>query len=384
MILKTHLSTFLATALLSSTFVMSGCGTDDTDSKKTAPTSTTTDTDNSTNTGTLLSGTTLSGAITSDTLLDATKAYKIDGLVTVKNGATLTIPAGTTLYGGQDGYLVVAMGAKIMAKGTSTSPIIFTSEAAYNGDTEARGQWGGVTLLGKSTTNEANLKYEVDESNTDFAFGSKDAGVVTDSSGELSYVKILNSGLSKADNKEINGLSLCGVGSGTVIDNITVERSGDDGVEIWGGTVNLTNITIKDAGDDSFDIDNGYVGNVTGLTITQVTQGASGIEMTNSGDLPRTKATFKDVTIKTIADSKDGAIYFKDDGVASTFENVSIEHNSATNGAIYARKILVADALANISFTNMTFAGSNSIQVSGATDSSNTATVTALSTKLSN
>ncbi|MBD3753963.1 MAG: hypothetical protein IE935_16455, partial [Micrococcales bacterium] len=198
-----------------------------------------------------------------DTTLTKDKMYKIDGLVKVRPGATLTIEAGTTVFGDDQGddYIVVMKGAKIMAEGTAAEPIIFTSEIALNNPSKAdTGQWGGLTILGAAPTNRADPHYEVDETDSDFAFGNVAAGAgdANDNSGVLKYVQILNSGKTIGTDLEINGLSLAGVGAGTVVENITVVNSSDDCIEIWGGTVNVTNASMTNCQDDSFDLDYGY------------------------------------------------------------------------------------------------------------------------------
>ena len=103
-----------------------------------------------------ITGESLSGTITADKTLSASTTYLMTGQVFVKSGATLTIEAGTTIYAyGDDGNgaapaLVIEQGAKIMAAGTASNPITFTSAA----DPKAlpkRGLWGGVIVLGKAT-----------------------------------------------------------------------------------------------------------------------------------------------------------------------------------------------------------------------------------------
>ena len=153
------------------------------------------------------------------------------------------------------------------------------------------GQWGGLTIIGNAADvgvapgDEQVEPYEV---NSEFVPGNTDA---EDNSGVLRYVQILNSGITMEQDKEINGLSLVGVGSGTTIENITVKRSDDDGIEIWGGTVNITNAYIEYCTDDQFDIDDGYSGTVTNLTIHEITDGNAGIEMSGT-----TAATFNWIT----------------------------------------------------------------------------------------
>jgi hypothetical protein len=292
---------------------------------------------------------TLSGDITSDLTLTANKVWVLDGLVAVKDGATLTIEAGTTIIG-KDGtgdntsYMIIDKGAKIMAEGTAAKPIIFTSEIAYDGGTAAVGQWGGLTIIGKA----GNAQVQPYEVNSAFVADSSD---LADNSGSLKYVQILNSGITMETDKEINGLSLVGVGSGTTIEDITVNKSDDDGIEIWGGTVNLTNVTISECTDDHFDIDDGYAGTVTNLTITQTT-GNAAIEMSGT-----TAATFDTFTITQTTSVKEGGIFFKKDGIGGHFKNGTVTDNSSDGyGAIYSQD--TAD-IANTSFENVTLAGSS-------------------------
>ncbi len=331
------------------------------------------DTNNTTPTPTVLEKSTIAGDITSDTKLSKDKIWVIDGLVAVKNGATLTIEAGT-IVAGKDGtgdatsYLVVDKGAKIMAEGTASEPIIFTSELAVNAELSvsksrgltkvsdfkntagAVGQWGGLTIIGNAGNAQVN-PYEV---NSEFVPGTDN---MADNSGVLKHIKILNSGITMAQDKEINGLSLVGVGSGTTIEDITVDLSDDDGIELWGGTVNLTNITITRCTDDHFDIDDGFSGVVKNLNITQ-SSGNAAIEM--SGD---TVATFDGVSIVQNASAKEGGLFFKKDGIGGTFKNVVIIDNvDDAYGAIYSEG--TADS-ANISFENVKIGGTAKTKFNG-------------------
>ncbi len=301
---------------------------------------------------------TLAGDITMDMTLTADTVWVLDGLVAVKNGAVLTIEPGTTIIGksgtgANTSYLVVDKGCQIIADGTAANPIIFTSEIAYNGGAEAPGQWGGLTIIGNAAdvgvpAGEEQVKpYEV---NTDFVPGSTNAA---DDSGTLRYVEILNSGITMEQDKEINGLSLVGVGSGTTIDHVTVKRSDDDGIEIWGGTVNLTNCWVEYCTDDQFDIDDGYSGTVTDLTIMQHTDGNAGIEMSGS-----TAATFIGLSLTQDYSDKEGAIFFKKDGIGGTFIDCEIIDNVDDGQTIYSQ----GDAdEANISFTNVSITSPDAV-----------------------
>jgi len=294
------------------------------------------------------STTTLSGDITTCTQLTADETWILDGLVAVK-GTTLKIDAGTTIAG-KDGtgdntsYMIIDKDAKIMAEGTAANPIIFTSKTAVDGGTAAWGQWGGLTIIGKAGNSQVQ-PYEV---NTAYTADSSD---LTHSSGTLTYVQILNSGITMETDKEVNGLSMVGVGSGTTIENITVNKSDDDCVEIWGGTVNLTNVTVSECSDDQFDIDDGYAGTVTNLTVNQTT-GNAGIEMSGT-----TAATFDTFTITQTTSVKEGGIYFKKAGIGGHFKNGTVTDNSSEGaGAIHSKGIADVN---NTSFTNVTLAGTS-------------------------
>ena len=300
--------------------------------------------------------TTLSGNINTCTELTKDKVWTLDGLVVVK-GTTLKIQPGTKIIGksgdsSSASYMIVDKDAKIMAEGTESEPIIFTSKIAYDGGGDAVGQWGGLTIIG----NDINDQVKAYEVNSLYGPqpGKKEFRNPNDNSGVLKHVKILNTGVPVAPDKEINGLSLIAVGSGTTIEDITVEKSDDDCVEIWGGSVNLTNVTVRECTDDQFDIDDGYSGTVTNLDIhqTATNSGNAGIEMSG-----KTAATFKNLTIVQDASNKEGGIYFKKDGIGGHFENATITDNSNNGaGAIHSRGKFDAN---NTSFKNVTLNGSS-------------------------
>lgn len=284
---------------------------------------------------------TLTGNYDSDIMLTAGEAYAIDGQVNFLEGTTLTIPAGTTLYGlSQSSYLAINAGAEIDADGTAAEPIIFTSAADFNGTStrDAQGEWGGLTLIGKAPIIGGTVVYEA---------GSQIGGGTEplDSSGTLDYVIIKHTGFEVEADKELNGLSLLAVGSGTTISNVAVLGGADDGVELWGGTVNLSNVYVYNAGDDSIDTDLGYTGTITNAVVRQKVVDAtnydsSGIENGNDSDSytsvsgtagvgseanQATMPTFKDVTVESVG----GAIYLKNDAGA-IFDNVRVTVKAST------------------------------------------------------
>lgn len=294
---------------------------------------------------------TLSGNIDKDMTLTSDTVWTLDGLVVVESGVTLTIEPGT-IVAGLDGtgdatsYMIVDKNAKLIAEGTKEDPIIFTSTKRLANPTSAEvGQWGGLTIIGNAGNDQVQ-PYEV---NSAFTAGTSNPN---DSSGILRNVYILNSGITMEQDKEINGLSFVGVGSGTIVENITVDYSDDDGIEVWGGTVNMTNITVSNCTDDYFDIDDGYSGTVKNLVINTTT-GNAGIEMSGN-----TAATFDGFSITTGAtQKKEGAIYFKKDGIGGHFKNGTIVHNGGqleAHGAIHSKGTAAIDTVSfeNVSVTS--------------------------------
>ncbi len=299
---------------------------------------------------------TLPNSISSDMTLDKTKLYIMDGLTVVENGATLTIPAGTTIAakpgtGDLTSYMIVDKGSKIMAVGTASEPIIFTStKAVIDGEAPAVGQWGGLVLIG----NAGNPQVGPYECNEAFVPGTSN---LADNSGTLQYVKVLNSGITMATDKEINGLSMVGVGSGTTVDHIRVDKSDDDCIELWGGTVNVANATLTECTDDHFDIDDGYAGTVSNLKVYQTTGNAL---IEQSGE---TAATFDGFTLIQNQSAGEGGIYFKKDAIGGHFKNgVVIDNVTDGKGAIYSKSADgVSDTIdaANTSFENVVLSGSS-------------------------
>jgi len=196
------------------------------------------------------------GDITKAETLDATKIYKLTGLVKVKVGASLTIPAGTRIegIGGTSAAIIVEQGGQIFVNGTATNPVIITSGLA----TKARGDWGGLVICGKATCNSGGGMSEVG----DVPYGGT---IDNDNSGIIRYLRIEYSGAAFNSEKEYNGLSLFGVGSGTTIEYIQIFENADDGIEFYGGTVNVNNIIVAHVEDDMFDWTEGWRGTATNM-----------------------------------------------------------------------------------------------------------------------
>lgn len=211
----------------------------------------------------------ISGDITANKLLVSTIVYELSGLVTVRNNATLTIPAGTVIRSsGAGDALVITRGSKLIANGTATAPIVFTSKNAVGA--RNRGDWGGIVLLGKAKYNVNNGENYIEgiSQNVNTQFGGGLTPVDNDNSGSLKYVRIEYAGFVFSPNNELNGLTMGAVGSGTTIDYVQVSYSNDDSFEWFGGSVNCKHLVAFNGLDDDFDTDNGYKGIVQfGLSI---------------------------------------------------------------------------------------------------------------------
>ena len=205
--------------------------------------------------------------IEEDTTWTRDNEYVLTDIIYVKNNATLTIEAGTTVKGEpksagafDPGTLVITQGSKIEAVGTAEAPIIFTSTEDDGSLTEAdSGLWGGVILLGKATINRpAGTEYIEGLPTSDLGIygGTDDA----DNSGTLKYVSIRHGGAAIASDNEINGLTMGGVGSATTIEYVEVFANADDGFEWFGGTVNSKYLVGAFNNDDTFDWDEGFTG----------------------------------------------------------------------------------------------------------------------------
>jgi hypothetical protein len=197
------------------------------------------------------------------------KEYLIEGFVYINDGQVLTIEPGTVVrfrpgQAENASALIVSHGGKIIANGTNTEPIIFTSEAddlVGSVGKDESGLWGGLIILGNAPINIESGEMSIE--GIPFAeprgfFGGVDEN---DDSGILRYVSIRHCGTNIGDGNEINGLTLGGVGRNTEIEYVEIISTEDDGIEIFGGTVNLKHLVVSNCGDDAFDYDLGWSGN---------------------------------------------------------------------------------------------------------------------------
>ena len=199
---------------------------------------------------------TVQDSIATDTHWTCDNQYLLKGYVYVTAGHILTIDPGVIIKGDKvtKGALIVERGAKIMAMGTATNPIVFTSNQPAG--SRSYGDWGGVILCGNSVVNWTAGQAQVEGGPRSF-YGGTD---VNDNSGTMTYCRIEFGGIAFSPNNEVNGLTFCGVGTGTTINHIMVAYSGDDSYEFFGGSVNTKYLVAFAGWDDDFDTDNGYTG----------------------------------------------------------------------------------------------------------------------------
>lgn len=213
----------------------------------------------------------------------ADKQWVLEGIVYVESGSRLVIDPGTQVLGKNGSALIITRDAILHARGTATAPVVFTSAAAVG--SRKAGDWGGLVMLGNAPVNVADARIEgVPDGDTRAAFGGVDA---SSNCGVLEYARVEFAGFEAYANNELNGLTLGGCGSNTIIRNVQVHHALDDGIEVFGGTVDLKHILITGAGDDSLDWDMGWRGRVQFLVAQQYPGiGDNAFEGDNNGDKP--------------------------------------------------------------------------------------------------
>lgn len=301
----------------------------------------------------------VSSDITTSTTWTANNTYNLTTQVFVRPGATLTIQAGTVVAStpspNGSGSLAVTRGGMIMVQGTATDPVIMTSTndtATWTADPshptggdpktgtwrEAANEWGNLTIMGQAYISENATVGNVNTPNANnvasmegltAAFpGDPDVlyggGNDNDDSGSIHYLSLRYGGRVLGLANELNGLSLGGIGRATDISHVEIMNNVDDGIEIWGGTVNVSNFSIWNIGDDSFDIDQGWRGKAQFGLIVQgysldASQGSgvgdNGFETDGAEDsdwLPVTTASIYNCTFIGQPFDGDGATAWRD------------------------------------------------------------------------
>lgn len=185
--------------------------------------------------------------------LKAGTEYALTGSFIVEENGELHIPAGTVIKAneGFGNYILVLQGGKIFVNGTAQAPVTMTANKAN----AAQGHWGGLIINGRAPL--AGGTTGTTEINTDYKYGGTN---VADNSGSITYLKLEYTGARSNADVEHNGLTLNGVGNGTTIENIFIPNGADDGIEFFGGSVNVKNLLVVNSDDDMFDFTQGYTG----------------------------------------------------------------------------------------------------------------------------
>jgi hypothetical protein len=240
----------------------------------------------------------VSADVGADTTWTVDNVYHVTTLVYV-TGGTLTIEPGTVVAGDFGSALAVTKTGRIAANGTADAPVIFTSSKAFG--TRRRGDWGGIVLLGAAPINVAGGTANIEgiSASAETSYGGADAA---HDCGSLRYVRVEYAGYVFGSNNELNGITLGGCGSDTVLDHVQVHKGLDDGIEFFGGTANLKHAVISDPDDDGLDWDFGWQGKVQFLLVRQEPgAGDKGFESDNNGNAndatPRSRPTIYNATL---------------------------------------------------------------------------------------
>ena len=265
------------------------------------------------------------------------------------DAGTLIVESGVTVFGrsGAD-YIVVNRGSQIFANGTRTNPVVFTSENdvinAEGDRLNAIGEWGGLVILGDGKINRCNVVGAATGTNAcenaiegvtepDALYGGSDDN---DNSGSLTYVQVKYAGFEVATDVELNGITMGGVGNGTVINHVQVHNNSDDGIEFFGGNANAKYVVLTGNDDEQLDTDNGYNGTVQFMIAIQRGGDSSdnGIEASSaaSGAVdPASDATIANFTLvnsSTINNTDSHGIRMNTGTIGNYVNGVIVEQNS--------------------------------------------------------
>ena len=322
----------------------------------------------------------LTGNITEDLKLAKRHVYLLVGSVFVTNNAVLTIEAGTVIIGDYQskGSLTISRGSGIIASGTETDPIIFTS----NRSVKRAGDWGGIIILGDAPTNKfgngsvASFHDKLAPSN--YANANYGGDKVNGNSGSMKYVRIEYAGKRIKGGAHFNGLLLAGVGRETILENIMVSYSAGNSFEIWGGNINLSKIVSYKANYSDFKFNYGsqstlvnslalrspYISNSSGARCLQIASYDQKEDVDFSKKLTSisaTNLTFLNTSDNIKEDIKMGlvreAIYVGENASLNMNKSVISGFNPAV---LFEDKIVInQENLEKIQFSNMYFNNCN-------------------------
>jgi hypothetical protein len=264
-----------------------------------------------------------------EVILNGNTVYNLTGALVIKDGASLTIPAGTKIQSnaGTSGYIAVAQGGKIFVNGTAANPVVMTSSNA----SPIPGNWGGLVICGKAPINSVSGGTSTSQSEVaDLTYGGT---VSNDSSGSIRYLRLEYTGAIFSGVKEFNGVSLFGVGSGTTFEYVQCYHGADDGFEFFGGNVNTSNLVSYGNEDDQFDWTEGWNGTNTNWYGKEAFgKGNRGIEADNYefgfANTPISNPTITNLTLIGPGSTAEAAVYTENQalkfrrGTKAIFTNV--------------------------------------------------------------
>lgn len=269
------------------------------------------------------------GDLTGPVTWEAKNTYVLKGQVFV-TGGTLTIEAGTVVKGEAGSVLTITKSATLMAQGTVEKPIVFTSAKTA----PTSGDWGGLVMLGAAPINVTGNTNKVEgfpESvGTKIEYGGANA---SHNCGTLKYARIEYAGFQLSADNELNGLTLGGCGNATTVDYVQVHLGLDDGIEIFGGTTNISHIVISQPDDDALDWDLGWTGKGQFVVVQQKTgRGDKAIEAdsnkNNNDAMPRSAPELWNFTFiggDGAVGDKQGGLHLRR-GTAGKFSNFILAH----------------------------------------------------------
>lgn len=281
---------------------------------------------------------TIAANISENTTWESGNVYTLDGRIAVLSGVTLTIEPGVIIKaeagsGSNASALLIARGATLMAEGTASEPIIFTSIAddiepgeiaSPNLDPTLDGLWGGLLVLGNAPISADAEAVQIEGIPASDQNGLYGGTLATDNSGVLKYISIRHGGANIGEGNEINGLTLGGVGSGTVIENIEIVSNQDDGIEWFGGAVSVSNVIVWNTGDDAIDTDQAWSGTLDNFAI--INPGDECFELDGGEGSFNEMHTITNGTV--FADDAEGLADLDDKGPAGTVGNSYVDMNN--------------------------------------------------------
>ena len=310
----------------------------------------------------------VTGLIEENQTWAADKIYELDGRVIVVDGVTLTIEPGTIIKGRAGlgvsaSALMIARGAKLNAVGTAEKPIIFTSilDDIKVGELEGsnltendKGKWGGLVILGKAPISYSGaMEAQIEGVPAEESLGLYGGSISTDNSGTIKFVSIRHGGTEISGGSEINGLTLGGVGSGTVISDIEIFANSDDGIELFGGAVNVSNLLVSHQGDDGIDIDQAYAGTVDGFTVVHAGDTDKGLEVDGPEGTENASGKFTLRNGNIIGSSNVGNLADFKSKAQGTVENVVFQGYDQTQKLLIATSYDAGCASTSNAYKNM-------------------------------